>query len=212
MSEQAVSLPSTASAPMSKEQSIIEAATRLFLRHGYGGSSMDAIAQEAGVSKQTIYHHFGSKDALFGAIITQRCDGFIASLISGEAVAKGIEAVLTILARQFLELALSPSSLALHRVMVAEVSRFPELGRAAYQAGAARAVAQLAAYLEEETRRGHLMVEDPRLAAEQFFGTLMGHIHLRALLGIEENPPAEMIERHLHNAIRIFLAAYRPHS
>ena len=57
-----------------KRSCILEGATRVFLTSGYGAASMDSIAAEAGVSKQTVYSHFGSKDALFEAMVRQKCD------------------------------------------------------------------------------------------------------------------------------------------
>ena len=57
----------------SKREAILEAATRVFFESGYADASMDEIAREAGVSKQTVYSHFGAKEALFGAFIRDNC-------------------------------------------------------------------------------------------------------------------------------------------
>lgn len=194
----------------SKRDAIIEAGITVFLRAGYGRTSMDAVAREAGVSKQTIYHHFGSKDALFGAIIGHLVDRLLAPLAPSELAPGDMTIVLTALGRQFLALALSPAGLALHRVVVAEAPRFPELGRTAYQSGPRVAVETLADYLAGEARRGAIVLADPQLAAEQFFGSLLGHLHLRALLKVEERPSAEAIERSIRHAVADFVAAHRP--
>ena len=57
-----------------KRQQIIEASTCLFSELGFAQTSMDKIAKKAGVSKQTVYSHFGSKDELFVNAISSKCD------------------------------------------------------------------------------------------------------------------------------------------
>jgi TetR/AcrR family transcriptional repressor of mexJK operon len=193
-----------------KREAILDAATDLFLEGGYAAASMDAIATRAEVSKQTIYHHFGCKDGLFGAIINRRCDGLLSPFLTPETKQCGIEAALTSLARQFLELLLNPTSLALYRVLIAEAHRDPELGRISYAAGPQVAVRTLTDYIAEQAEAGRLAVGDPRIAAEQFFGMLTGHLQLRALLGVEERPDFEHTEEFIANAIRTFLAAHQP--
>lgn len=169
---------------------------------------MDAIATQADVSKQTIYNHFGSKQALFTAIIDERCRHFVQPLVSASARAQGIKAVLTDIARQSTRLMLTPSSLALYRMLMAETVRFPELGRQAYQSGAEQTVSALAQYLSEQRKQGIVNIEDVRLAAEQFLGLLAGHIHLRALLGVEPQPQAQRLEKSIAQAVHTFLCTY----
>jgi TetR/AcrR family transcriptional repressor of mexJK operon len=193
----------------SKEQAIVRAAAEVFLRRGYGRASMDAIARRAEVSKQTIYHHFGSKEALFGAIVEARCAQLLGPPDTPDPAAGDLETALTTLGRQFLALVLEPPSLALHRLIVAEAARFPELGRAVYEAGPRIAVRRLAGLFEREARRGTITVADPELAAEQFFGALIGHLQLRALLRVEDPQADDRVEASVAAAVRAFLAAHR---
>ena len=81
-------------------------------------------------------------------------------------------------------------------------------GRAAWRAGGERPVEALADYLAEQTGHGALAVDDPKLAAEQFFGLLVGHIQVRALLGIEAEPPESARQAAVEEAVRTFLARY----
>jgi AcrR family transcriptional regulator len=193
-----------------KQGAIADAAIAVFLRFGYGRTSMDAVAREAGVSKQTIYHHFGSKEALFGAIVRDLADRMLAPLAPGELASGDVATVLTAVGHRILELALSPTGLALHRLIVAEATQFPELGRTTYESGPQVAVETLADYLAAAARRGTITVADPRLAAEQFIGMLLGHLHLRALFKVEETPSADEIERSIRQAVADFTAAHRP--
>lgn len=189
----------------SKQEVIFEAARRVFLRDGYR-ASMDLVAAEAGVSKQTVYHHFGSKEGLFRAIIGDCSEEFLNVLVEREPGLRDPGETLRQLGARFLALLLDPESLALHRMLVAEAPRFPDLAAEVYRAGPEQAARRLAAYLDRQDRRGTLVVPDPALSAEQFLGSLMGHVHLRALVGVRPSP-AE-VDRIVEHAVRLFLAAH----
>jgi AcrR family transcriptional regulator len=190
-----------------KHDAILDAAKRVFLREGYS-ASMDLVAAEAGVSKQTVYNHFASKEGLFRAIVDDLASELLDVLVDRVSTRADPARTLEALARRFLTLLLLPSSLALHRMLVAEAPRFPDLAREIYLGGPARAVDELAAYLEEQNRRGTLAVEDPALAADQFFGALRGNLQLRALLNPRDVPGEAEIEQALTHALRSFLRAY----
>jgi TetR/AcrR family transcriptional repressor of mexJK operon len=198
----------TAEASARKHAAILAAARDVFLDVGYGAAGMDEIARRAGVAKQTIYNHFGGKDALFGEIITTLCDDLLRPLSHPELRASSPEAALGALAQQVMTLMLEPSSLALHRLLVAEAPRFPELGAAAYRTGVVRPVDALASYLDEQSHLGMLAVPDVRLAAEQFFGMLVGQIQIRALLGVELHPDPAALRAAAEEAVRTFIARY----
>ena len=189
-----------------KHDAILDAAKRVFLREGYS-ASMDLVAAEAGVSKQTVYNHFGSKEGLFRAIVDHASGELLDALGDGDARADPA-ATLEAVARRFLSMLLAPSHLALHRMLVAEAPRFPDLAREIYLGGPAHAARELAHYLAQESRKGTLAVADPALAAEQFFGALCGHLHLRALLSPRDAPGEAEIERAITHAVRSFLRAH----
>ncbi|MGH6944084.1 MAG: TetR/AcrR family transcriptional regulator [Geminicoccaceae bacterium] len=196
-----------ASAP--KHDAIMDAAKGAFLREGYS-ASMDQVAAEAGVSKQTVYNHFGSKEGLFRAIVEELSSELLEVLVERVGARADPTGTLEAFARRFLTLLLMPSSLALHRMLVAEAPRFPDLAREIYVGGPARAVDQLAIYLAEESHNGTLAVEDPPLAAEQFFGSLRGNLQLRALLGVGAAPGAPEIERAVDHAVRNLVRSHAP--
>jgi TetR/AcrR family transcriptional repressor of mexJK operon len=186
-----------------KHERILAAATEAFLQGGFDGTSMDLVARRAGVSKVTVYTHFHSKEALFGAIV----DGLAGRLVQRiDELAVGDlppGAALRQFGRKYLELALAASSIALHRVVVAESARIPALGPLIFEHGPAQVVASLANFL---ARREELRVADPRLAAEQFLGMVLGHGQLRLLLNAR--PAAEVrgnIANVVDHAVEIFL-------
>ena len=195
--------------PTGKQQAIIEAATRMFLEQGYGRTSMEQIARAAGVAKQTLYNHFGNKEALFHAIITQRCTELLDTLLASNTDTDGIEQVLSRFATALLDILLEPSALALHRLIVAESRRLPRLGRLYYESGPERGNRRLAEYLQAQCDRGVLRIADPELAAQQFTGSLLGSLRTRALV-LEEPIPRADIERVVQHTVDGFLALHRP--
>lgn len=192
-----------------KSEQVLAAAERCFLARGFGAVSMDAIAREAGVSKATVYAHFADKAALFGAVVRhlseRRFGGFSAEALDAEDV----EGSLILYARRFLELVLSPEAIALNRVIIGEVTRFPELGEAFWQAGPARSRAQIEAFLRRGNAAGTLSVQDPRQAAEQFVALARGEIHMRQLLRPEGEITPKAIAAAAGGAVRMFLRAFR---
>lgn len=193
-----------------KRQAIERAAARVFLRDGYAGASVDVIAREADVSKATLYSHFRSKEELFGAIICQQCGQMVVDAQTSEAAGAGPEQILRRLGERFLENTLSPNLLALYRVVAGEAYRFPALGKTIYESGPGPARLALADYLRELTKKGRLKVKHPEMAADQFFGSLLGGIHFRQILEIEEPPSKRTIEAWVDNAVTVFLTAYTP--
>jgi AcrR family transcriptional regulator len=190
-----------------KHDAILDAARRVFLRAGYS-ASMDLVAAEAGVSKQTVYNHFGSKEGLLRAIVDRASRDLVEVLAERDGARADPVATLEAIARRFLDMLLAPSHVALHRMLVAEAPRFPDLAREIYLGGPAHAARELAHYLAQETRKGTLAVTDPTLAAEQFFGALCGHLHLRALLSPRDAPTEAEIERAIGHAVSSFLGAH----
>lgn len=194
-----------ASAGTAKQDAIVEAAAEVFLEQGFGSASMDEIARRAGVSKATVYSHFDSKPALFGAIVQNRCQRTMSAMLAEMSDAPVAE-TLTAIGRQFLDVLMMPGSLPLYRVVLAEAPRFPELGRIFYEAGPDRCAVALAQYLGDQNQRGLLNVPEPRWAAEQFLGAVLGQIHIRMLLMVAgEAPGPEERSRYVATAVSTFL-------
>ena len=200
--------PAAVSSP--KRQALEKAAATVFLRDGYAGASVDVIAREAGVSKATLYSHFRSKEELFGAIICQQCGRFVVEAQTADAANAEPAQVLRNLGRGFLENLLSPHVLALYRVVAGEAYRFPALGRTVYNAGPGPGRLALAGYFRDLTRKGRLRVKHPEIAADQFFGALLGGIHFRQILALEPPPTRRQIENWVDEAVTTFLDAHRP--
>jgi TetR/AcrR family transcriptional repressor of mexJK operon len=195
-----------------KHRAILDAASTVFLRNGYLGTSMDEIAALAQVSKQTVYKHFADKESLFTAIVTAAVDA-AGDPVTAEATALAdsddLEADLRALARDQLGKVMQPQLMQLRRLVIGEAGRFPELGRAFYDRGAGRTTAALAAAFERLTERGQLRTPDPQLAASHFNWLVMAAPVNRAmLLGDDAIPSAAELDRYAEGGVRAFLAAY----
>jgi AcrR family transcriptional regulator len=121
-----------------KRQAILDAATGAFLRNGYLGTSMDEIAAEAGVSKQTVYRQFTDKKALFTEIVLGTIDQVGEPFFSGVGTLddpEDLEADLRQLARRLISVVRDPRLLQLRRLVIGEAGRFPELGRTYFERG-----------------------------------------------------------------------------
>lgn len=162
-----------------KHAAILAVAMDVFLERGYHAASMDAIAARARVSKITIYAHFSSKQALFSAIIAELAGRLTGTFARMTLAGLPPEKALRQMARAYLDLALAPRSLALHRLVVAEAARQPQLGRLIHRHGPVAIAATLAAYLKAQPS---LRIGDPELAAQQFLGMVLAQNQLGLLL------------------------------
>jgi len=195
-----------------KRRTILEAATTLFLRDGYLGTSMDEIAAVAAVSKQTVYKHFADKERLFTEIVLNTVDEV--SDPNYREVLKlndsgDVEDDLRDLARRQLARVMQPRLLQLRRLVIGEAGRFPELGRVFYERGPARTVTALAAAFERLAGRGVLQLDDPLLAAAHFNWLIMSIPLNEAMLCGHDDPPAGSdLDRYANTGVSVFLAAY----
>jgi TetR/AcrR family transcriptional regulator, mexJK operon transcriptional repressor len=204
-----IELGAPGAAPLAgKAETILAAAKRAFLANGYGAASMDMIARQAGVSKATVYAHFVGKEELFGAVIGRECERYFARFSAGELDPRDVRGSLAVLGRRFLDLVLSPDAIALHRIIVAEVTRFPALGQVFWQAGPERERVQIEGFLRSAVDAGALSLADPRRGAEQFVSLVRGDIHLRQLLRLDPLPGDREIAEAAAAAADTFLHAF----
>lgn len=195
-----------------KRTAILQAATTVFLRNGYLGTSMDEIAARAGVSKQTVYKAFGDKERLFSEIVStivNEAGEPTWNEVTNLGDSGDLEADLRDLARRLLARVMKPQILQLRRLVIGESGRFPDLGRSFYEQGPGRTIEALAAAFEGLAARGALHLDDPRLAAAHFNWLIMSIPLNRAMLLGDDEPPAPAeLDRYVDAGVRVFLAAY----
>lgn len=192
---------------MDNSKLIVDAAREQFLESGYSMTSMDVVAQAAGVSKATVYALFTSKDQLFAAVVEREGEAHTAAI-----EAEGHEPVGEVLGRfasDAAALLLSPSNTAMSRTVSSEAVRSPEVGHLFYTNGPNRLIGRLADYLAEAMKRGELRKANPRLAATQFLAVIVGDLQLRSAMGFPRTSLTE--ERKVVKAgVDMFLRAYQP--
>jgi TetR/AcrR family transcriptional regulator, mexJK operon transcriptional repressor len=193
---------------------ILAAAEDVFLRHGFLGTNMDAIAESAEVSKQTVYSHFSSKEALFIQVVEAMTGAAAHELredIGQPLDDRPVEDFLSELAVDQLTVVMTPRLMQLRRMVIGEVERFPELGQSLYENGPKRSIDQLARVFAHYTLIGQLATPDPVKAATQFNWMLMGApTNAAMLLGDDGIPDRPEILCHAAETVRIFLCAYGP--
>jgi TetR/AcrR family transcriptional repressor of mexJK operon len=189
--------------PIENRGRVLRAASQSFMRHGYQ-ASVDEIARRAGVAKQTVYHHFPSKDALFKAVAHELTKRVLVELIADAP----LRHALLRFALAYRGRALGEQGLATFRTVLAEVPRFRALARATYAASAGEMVRQLAEHLERAMRSGELRRDDPQFAAELFLGMLTGQDRMKRLFGVERANGADRART--TQIVDCFLRAYQP--
>lgn len=192
-----------------KRAAILQAAQLLFLRSGYEGTSMDAIAAEAGVSKLTVYSHFTDKETLYAAAIRVVCEAQLPDLYFVERSQGSIEQTLQRIGNAFCVLINSPESLALHRLLVGMAGQDAKLAELFYKEGPQRVCDGMTQILQQSCERGELCIDQPLEAARQFFTLLKGDHHFRLLIGCESSMSEKERNEHVANVVALFLELYR---
>ncbi len=183
-----------------KRQAILEAAKHGFITHGYSGTSMEAIADAAPVSKPTLYNHFKSKQELFAAVIAGQCESLLSTLSEVQAEIRDPVAGLKAIAGAFVDLVYADEAIQLYRLIISEQREFPELGERVYRSAPEPVLKQLSSYFSELDSHEILRIPDVDTSSGLFLGMLQGDKHLRCLLGLQSGL-SEKEKKHLINAV-----------
>lgn len=183
---------------------ILDAAAALFLQNGFAATSIEAISANAGVAKRTLYARFPSKEAVFLAVAERLIGTWLTGFDAAMEAAPSLEAALLTAGHHMLAVALTPSALALHRLMVAEAGRFPELAAALRDSGARVGIERLCRVLHSyrpNVSPGHLA-----FLAEQFQHMVLAGPQARAL-GLDERLDAPALAAWCRDSAALFLRA-----
>src|ERR1700681_4238371 len=187
-----------------RRSQILDAAAHVFLEKGYAGATIDLVTERAGASKATVYSFFGGKDGLFAAIVEERVERILAAFGDPEVVQTDVRHALAHIAQRYMEVAMAPDAVGIWRLIIAEGTRFPELARTFYQLGPDRTHAHLAGMLSVWRERGLIRLDDPQRAAVQFFDSVGGDLHRRAMAGIIPKNLRAAIQRRVDQAVQVF--------
>jgi AcrR family transcriptional regulator len=194
-----------------RREQLIAVAEQLFLQHGFANTSVNAIVREAGGSLATLYAEFGSKEALFESVLSERAARFFPEEQSAPRQALDAQAELRALATHMLKRMLSDDGLAVYRIAVHEAPRFPALRKALLEVGMPGLLDRTARYLRGLADRGALTIgesgEAAQLAASQFIALVQGQLVFSAACGGEISPRTRVT--HVNEAVKGFLEMYR---
>ena len=193
-----------------KRRQILDGARTVFLASGFDGASMGEIAREAGVSKGTLYVYFDSKEALFEALIIAEKANLAETLFTFDPNETDIPAVLTRLGMSFLAEMSQPRHISVHRMVIGVCEKFPQFGQVYYEAGPARGVARLAAYLDAQVEAGRLRIANTTLAAQHFLHLCLAGLMMRMLFAAGGEADEARMQFQTDEAVRVFLAGYGP--
>jgi AcrR family transcriptional regulator len=185
---------------------VVECAARLFIRRGYAGTAIEAVAAEAKVGKNTIYRRYAGKSDLFEAVVDQQMRAILPPIETITAHADPREA-LRDLAIDLVEAALKPETAALQRLMIAEAERFPEVAAICIERAYKPAIATARAVLERAMPDGTGAAQ-LEFVAEQFVASLAYGPHLYALLGRRDLTSRQEIARYVDRALALFLGGW----
>ena len=191
-----------------KFDQVLEGARQVFMADGYEGASVDEIARAAKVSKATLYSYVPDKRLLFMEVAKQEClrqaDLAIAQVQTEGPISVALFNAASTMARFFM----SELGRQTYRIAVAESERFPEIGRAFYNAGPTIARKALIEYLLKKMEAGELQIDDVELAADQFIELCKASHHIQAMMGVKTDFSEDEIDRVIRGAVDTFLARY----
>lgn len=194
---------------LEKRARILQAAKAIFLKSGYHGTSMNQIAQEAGVTKLTVYNHFQDKVNLFICAITETCEETLCTKQFDLDTSADFYQTLFIVCSRALQIIYSPEALKLDHVLLELAAEQNPLALQFFEASHTRMENQLAEFFQKAAQLGFIQADDPIYQTELLLTLLLGVRHHKVLLGITAAPNAHELEQIIRDAINLFLLKYR---
>jgi len=191
---------------LDRERRLLDAALKVFSQSGYSGASMDSVAAEAGLSKPTLYQYFPSKQALFQAMMLGKRD--LMRTAFDQPSGQGMIRDLYDFAWDYADTVMRPDMLAIARLIIGEVQRFPEIGRVYQSSGPDMLLRVIMDYLIARRTDGRLKFDDAELAAQDLWGLILSAPRTQALYRPDAQPTRHQLARYIDNGLRVFLRTY----
>jgi AcrR family transcriptional regulator len=204
-----ISRPSTRRTPAvnSKRQEVLDVACEYFLRHGYEGASISAMARSAGISKESVYRYFSGKKELFEAVIDRELLDYQEQLRDLDATLKGagLHEALVAISETILGLITTDRTLALRRLIFEEATRSPDVGQHYYQIGPETAYVKLEALFST-----HLGPEgcDTKLLGRHFVAILSHRVMLERECRVQPEPTRDEVRATAETIVTDFLKVF----
>jgi len=193
----------------SKNIAIIDAASRLFLERGFDGTSMDEVAKRAGVSKQTVYSHFSSKELLFSEAIHVTIEKYYPETATRNVKDHSLETDLRAVCENYARLLSGDDAIAMFRLLVTAAGKTQKLAELFYEAGPRAMKAKLAEFLQHWVDNGDLIINDMDRACNRLITLVKGHFHFVRSIGLVDTISEEDLQKDVDDAVEAFLRIYR---
>ena len=188
-----------------RRDAMLSAARDIFLEHGFSGASIEDVVSRTGGSKASLYSYFGSKEGLFGEMVSAGCKEFLRNVAIPTAIDGSLQQTLKAFGLRFFKLYTEPGRVKLMRAVIAEATRFPQFALQLYNEGPQQVRIGLSTFFKQCHAEGLLRAPNPDLAAIQFITLVKGHCQFRSLFGLSplalDITPTAFIDE----AVRIFL-------
>lgn len=194
---------------LEKREAILDAAQALFAERGVDGVPIEAIAARSGVSKVTVYGHFGDKATIFDSIVQRETDRLKLALCQTPS-GSSLEDTLTRFGTALIQMLTQPCHLALDRAVSLEAQRNPDLGRRFFEAGPGQVRTMLTNLLRQAQEQGAVHLDDPECAAEDMLALWLGFDAIERRFCGSCLPDEQVLQTHVARAVRLFLKANAP--
>lgn len=204
----------TRTVALQRDLRLLDVATRLFMERGFDATTIDAVAEEARVSKLTVYSRYTDKRGLFEAALRREIERWMAPLSHGVEERRNnpsngsLENWFLNIGRQVQEIGIRPEVIAIMRTLSFQAANFPDLARLAHEEGWGRAVATLARLFDHLIEQGLVRVPDSMVAAETFLNIVVGPLTRLTMFGIPIDEKYR--ERQLRLAVKLFVNGIKP--
>jgi AcrR family transcriptional regulator len=186
---------------------IVDVAQKLFFKHGFDETSLAMIINETGGSRRSIYDDFGNKQGLLIAVINRQLNKQTEMLSTINRKLSPEDALNDVCFR-FSQGMLSETLISLHRLVVQQVVKLPELGEMIFERGPMKGVHTLAEYLDELATQGELVITDAHFSAQMLLEMSKAPLHTRSLLLPNNFASDDEIATQVAKVVNIFLKAH----
>jgi AcrR family transcriptional regulator len=188
---------------------IIETAAKEFRKNGYARTCMCDVASAAGVSTKTLYRLIPAKEELFSFVVTDRIDRFLEAVAPMQVDALDLDEALERILIAYGTLTLSPETIAINRLAIAESDRFPDIAATFYERAVMRINAALSNWLKVQRTRGLIELDDPDMAAGMLRGMMLMEPQRAVMMGVRQPPENDEIAARAKACARMFLNGLR---
>lgn len=190
-------------------QTIVDAASELFLELGFQATTLDKVAQRAKISKLSIYRHFENKEALFSAAIVAGCSQSFAPQVLLEGVEGSVEEQLMAVGSLLFRTLLRSDVRGVEAMVMADKKNQASLSKLHYEAGPAHVITQVEAFLRQLHAKALLNVPDPHQSARLFAALFKGSdLLMIARFDEARAEDDDEIEAYCRSAVAMFIAAH----